>query len=383
MTALAKSSMHYAFCLFNYYPFGGLGRDFISIAKACLARGHTIDVYTQTWQGPLPTDMQVTLIPYHGFSNHRRNLTFAKRLQSMLPTKNYAAVVGFNRMPGLDIYYAADLCFRAASAAKHGWLYRLGSRFRTYAYLEQSVFASDQTTQILLINAAEKSIYQRYYATADARFHFVPPGIERERLQLNNAVQTKITIRQQLGITSENYLLLTVGSSFHTKGIDRALYALAALPTSVRQQSLLAIVGNGKTKPLLKLAARLGIQQQVQFLGACENIGALMHSADLLLHPARHETAGNVLVEALVCGLPVLVTENCGYAHHVKQAQAGMIVPMPFCQNTLNSMLTTILTDQKNSQRLANALSFAATTDLYSLPERSAEIIETVAKQKW
>lgn len=373
--------MHYAFCLFKYYPFGGLARDFMAIAKACLARGHTIDIYTQAWQGPLPAGMQVTLIPSSGFSNHRRNLTFAKRLQPLLAAKNYAAVVGFNRMPGLDIYYSADLCFRAASAAKHGWLYRLGSRYRTYSALEQSVFSIDQATHILLINEAEKFIYQRYYATADARFHFLPPGIERERLQLNNIADTKITIRQQLGISNENQLLLAVGSSFQTKGIDRSLYALAALPIALRKQCRLAIVGNGKTKPLLKLAARLGIQQQVQFLGACENIGALMHSADLLLHPARHENTGTVLLEALVCGLPILVTENCGYANHVKEAQAGMVVPMPFCQNTLNNMLATILTDQKASQRRINALSYATTTDLYSLPERSADIIETVGQQ--
>ena len=45
-----------------------------------------------------------------------------------------------------------------------------------------------------------------------------------------------------------------------------------------------------------------------------------MFSSDLLIHPARQETAGMVLIEALTYGLPVLCTENCGYSQTVNEA---------------------------------------------------------------
>lgn len=376
---LQKIYMHYAFCLFKYSPFSGLARDFMAIAKACLQRGHSVDIYTQAWQGALPPDMQVTLVPYHGWSNHQRSLSFSKHLQPLLQAKKYAAVVGFNRMSGLDLYYAADLCFRGVSATKHSWFYRLSPRYRTYAALEHSVFAETATTQILLINEMEQKNYQHYYATADTRFHLMPPGIDRQRLCISNASETIARIRQQLGLTEKNYLLLAVGSSFHTKGIDRAIQALATLPQDLRQRSLFVVIGAGKSQSLLKLAASLGVQQQVRFLGGCDNVAEYMHSADILLHPARHETTGTVLLEALVCGLPVLVTENCGYAKHIHLAQAGLITPMPFYQETFNAQLITLLTDAKNSQRGANALAYAANTDLYSLPQSAAMVIEKIA----
>ncbi|MGB0776294.1 MAG: glycosyltransferase, partial [Akkermansiaceae bacterium] len=60
------------------------------------------------------------------------------------------------------------------------------------------------------------------------------------------------------------------------------------------------------------------------FAGARDDVDEWMLAADMLIHPARMEAAGMVLTEALVQGLPVLCTENCGYAKHI--ADAGSVV---------------------------------------------------------
>ena len=49
------------------------------------------------------------------------------------------------------------------------------------------------------------------------------------------------------------------------------------------------------------------------------------HAADYLVHAARTENTGTVLIEAMICGLPVLVTGNCGFAFHVHDADAGIM----------------------------------------------------------
>ena len=46
--------MRIAFCLYKYFPFGGLQRDFLRIALACQARGHAVRVYTLEWRGEVP-----------------------------------------------------------------------------------------------------------------------------------------------------------------------------------------------------------------------------------------------------------------------------------------------------------------------------------------
>ena len=58
-----NKKLNLAFCLFKYFPFGGLQVDFMQISKICLDRGHKVDVYTISWNGEKP----------EGFLRHARS----------------------------------------------------------------------------------------------------------------------------------------------------------------------------------------------------------------------------------------------------------------------------------------------------------------------
>ncbi|EGM9807424.1 glycosyltransferase family 4 protein, partial [Salmonella enterica subsp. enterica serovar Enteritidis] len=51
--------MRVAFCLYKYFPFGGLQRDFMRIAQTVAARGHQVRVYTQSWEGECPDNFEL------------------------------------------------------------------------------------------------------------------------------------------------------------------------------------------------------------------------------------------------------------------------------------------------------------------------------------
>ena len=83
-----------------------------------------------------------------------------------------------------------------------------------------------------------------------------------------------------------------------------------------------------------------------------------------------------MLLEALVAGLPVLVTDVCGYAHYISETDCGLVVPTPFKQSQLDQMLADMLNDSAlRKEWHLNALRFADQADLYSLPERAADVI--------
>ena len=48
-----------------------------------------------------------------------------------------------------------------------------------------------------------------------------------------------------------------------------------------------------------------------------------------MIHPAYNENTGTVLLEALVAGLPVLVSAVCGYAHYIAEANCGLVLDNP------------------------------------------------------
>jgi UDP-glucose:(heptosyl)LPS alpha-1,3-glucosyltransferase len=136
------------------------------------------------------------------------------------------------------------------------------------------------------------------------------------------------------------------------------------------------VIGQDDPKPFKLQAATLGLGERVSFLKGRSDVPRFLLGADLLIHPAYNENTGTVLLEAIVAGLPVLASAVCGYAHYIEDADAGRVVPEPFVQAQLDRMLAEMLGDGDARRRWqANGLAFADRADLYSLPERAADVI--------
>ena len=129
-----------AFALFKYFPFGGLQRDFLRIALECQKRGHEVRVYTTSWQGDRPEGFEIHTLSVKGSSNHKRMLDFQTQIQSDIARQPVDLLTGFNKLEGLDVYYAADTCYKEKALSSRGWWYRLTSRYKQYAAFEEAVF---------------------------------------------------------------------------------------------------------------------------------------------------------------------------------------------------------------------------------------------------
>lgn len=367
--------MKIAFCLFKYFPFGGLQRDFIRIARTCKQRGHEVHVYTMSWEGEIEPGIQIHILPAKGWQNHTRNHFFAENVKIHLAKERPDVIVGFNKMPYLDMYYAADVCFQSRVRERHGFLYRLLPRYRRLVALEKSIFAAGKT-EIMLISPRQEKEFIHYYQTEEKRFHILPPGISKDRKAPENAAQIRNVVRSQYKIAEDDVLLLMVGSGFKTKGLDRAIRGLAFLPGELKKITRLFVIGDDKPKVFMKLAQKLAVDKQVHFLGGRSDVPHFLLAADLLVHPAYHENTGTVLLEAMISGLPVLTTDVCGYAHYLAEANAGVVLPSPFEQVAFNTTLQKMLLSPNRSQWQKNGLAFAEYSDIYSLPERTADLIE-------
>lgn len=371
-----------AFALYKYFPYGGLQRDFLRIASECKHRGYGIRVYTTSWQGDRPDGFDIRLLPVKGLTNHKKMADFCQQVQQSLSSEPKVLLTGFNKMPGLDIYYAADTCYKAKSDSRF-WLYKLSARYRQYCALEAAVFGKDSQTVSLLISALQKPEFQRYYQTPDERLQLLPPGIAKDRCRPADADTIREAFRQEFGLGNDDRLVLMVGSGFRTKGLDRALKAIAALPEPLNESTRFFIIGQDKQKPFLAMAKHLGITDKIQFFQGRDDIPRFLLGADLLIHSAYNENTGTVLLEALVAGLPVLTTDVCGYAHYILEADAGRVIRSPFSQDALNQAVSEMLLSEQRKQWSENAVNFSKTTDLYSLPQCAAELIIVRAEKKW
>lgn len=372
--------MQLAFCLYKYFPYGGLQRDFLRIALTCQQRGHAIRVYALEWQGEVPPGFELVKVPVSAFANHRRYARFTRWVEADIARRPVDRLVGFNKMPGLDVYYAADPCFEHKARTLRKPLYRYGPRYRHFAAYERAVFAPEGKTEILMISTTQQPLFAKYYGTPSRRFHLLPPGIAPDRRAPPDAAARRAAARarfaDEFGLHADDLLLVQIGSDFPRKGLDRSIAALAALPEALKRRTRLVAIGADAAAPFLEQAKKLGIGDRVFIPGGRDDVPAFLLAADALLHPARHENTGTVLLEALVAGLPVLATAACGYAHYISDADAGLIVAEPFVQAALDDALAAMLGDDATRTRWQhNALAFADRADLYSLPERAADVI--------
>lgn len=373
--------MRLGFVLYDYFPFGGLQRDCLRIARLCAERGHQITIVARRWQGERPEGIQVELLGCTGWSNIARNRHFFAALQGCVSSLRLDGLIGFNRAPGLDVYYAADPCYDARIRRRHGDWYRWLPRYRHYAGLERALFSAGGATQILLLTPKEVPTFQSLYGTESDRLHVLPPGIARRSFGEEQRRTIAGAKRSELKMAPGEKLLLFVGSGFRTKGLDRVIQALAAVRRS-GINARLVVIGQGSPGTFAGLARDAGVGAHIAFLGGRHDVPEFMLAADVLVHPAYSENTGTVLLEALALGLPVLCTDVCGFACHVEKAQAGLVLPSPFVQELCNKALATMLTSGQASQWQLNGLAYAAKEDLYSCHERAADIVEETVRNK-
>jgi len=370
--------MRLAMCLFKFFPYGGLERDFLKIAAVCLKRGHSVTVFVMEWSGEVPEGLTVKLLKANHWRNHSRTRSFINKLDNELHDNKFDLVVGFNKMPGLDVYYAADVCYVDRMQGFSKVLSRLGGRYRYYALCEKSVFSEESKTISLMISKDQMKRFQKHYKTPDERMILLPPGISKDRMVTAKASDIRREFRRRYNISEDEKLLLMIGSGFKTKGLDRALKAIVLLPNELKRKVRLFVVGEDRIEVFAKMAKKLGIKKHVKFLGGRNDVPEFLLGADLLLQPSYHENTGTAIIEAIVSGLPVLASDVCGYSAHIEQANAGRLIPSPFCVKQFAVLIEEMLTSPERDAWKANALQYAKTEDLYSMPEQAVKYLEEI-----
>ncbi len=372
------------FVLYHYFPFGGLERDFMRMAKDCHRRDHQIRVYALSWEGFKPDFIDLRLVPVKALQNHVLYRRFQSWVKTDLQKNPVDALMGFNKMPGLDFYYAADPCYRA-KMQNRAFFHRLNPRFYAFCTYENAVFAKTASTHSLLLCELQKNDFKRFYQTPENRLHLLPPGITADRIRPEEslALAKRQTLRETFQIEDSDILLLMVGSGFKTKGLDRSLKALASLPTPIQKKTFLFVIGQDKQTPFLKLIAKLKLKDQVRFLGGREDVPDFLLAADLLLHPAYYETAGTILLESIVAGLPLIASAACGYAPYIEKANAGLVIAQPFSQQTFNQALLKAINDPQQRQAWQkSALTYTKTADIFNLIDHAVDLIEKILAEK-
>jgi glycosyltransferase involved in cell wall biosynthesis len=172
-------------------------------------------------------------------------------------------------------------------------------------------------------------------------------GVDLDRFR---PVAERNPICEALGIKPP--MVLTVAGLIRRKGVDTLLRA-AALAIK-KSPFTLVVCGEGQEAERLKaLAVELALGEQARFVGtiARDRIASYFAAAELFVLPSRLEASGNVLVEAMAAGRPVVCTDSGGPPEYVGQGKAGFVVPVDDAE-AMAERIHLLLTDGELRERL-------------------------------
>lgn len=176
--------------------------------------------------------------------------------------------------------------------------------------------------------------------------------------------------------------IITVGR--HAREKDQETLIRAFARSLKRAPARLVLVGQGPRRQNLEaLVEELGIADAVLFAGWQENPFCWMARSDLFVLSSRFEGFGNVIVEAMACGLPVISTDCKGGPREIlRGGEDGILVPVGDADALANAM-TKVLLDQELRAGLARkAHGRAAAFDIAQIGMQYEELLQSVVRDK-
>jgi glycosyltransferase involved in cell wall biosynthesis len=176
-------------------------------------------------------------------------------------------------------------------------------------------------------------------------------------LSNENEYTIQTNIRDELGVDSSKYIILTAGRLSPEKGHEDLLVALSKLPD--KNDIILLLAGDGPLKTQLESKAEdLSLSEHVKFLGFRSDLYSLYQQVDLFVLPSHSEGLPNVILEAMFFQVPVISTDVGGVAEIIENNLNGLVVPSHDPEN-----LSKAIQEMKNNNKLAiNFVANANTT---------------------
>jgi UDP-glucose:(heptosyl)LPS alpha-1,3-glucosyltransferase len=168
----------------------------------------------------------------------------------------------------------------------------------------------------------------------------VPNGVDTSVFSTASRQSLRNAARQRLGYSPEDLVLLLVGNDWRNKGLPALLDAVSRL----RHFPLyLCVVGSDAPTEFLPQVQSLYLSDRVQFFPESSEILSFYSAADVYAAPSLEDSFNLPVLEAMACGLPVVVSRQAGISEYIVDGVEGILLGAPQDPRTLAAALSLLL----------------------------------------
>ncbi|HEV2106364.1 MAG TPA: glycosyltransferase [Candidatus Eisenbacteria bacterium] len=242
------------------------------------------------------------------------------RLTALLRARRVEVVNGHNPTGALYATLAARLAGVPVVVRTEHSVHYPGRGFALYGPVEALLTALSD--RVVAVCEAVRASHASRLRWAERRFVTVLNGVAEDA-----AAPAREPARAALGLAPHERAVLSVGSLTPQKAQDVLLAAFATVAARV-PEAVLLLAGEGRLEPELRARhAALGLGARVRFLGARDDVPALMAACDLYVLSSVREGLSVTLLEAMRAGRACVATAVGGNAEAVADGDSGRVVP--------------------------------------------------------
>lgn len=278
------------------------------------ARGDWLPVPGAGWRGKAVLALRVAWFSTVGTSLARR----------FLARRPDAVAICHNDVLAGEIYVNHGI-LQVAMRARGQYAWRMARNpMHPFTTLRDAYRYRSRIHRVVVnLMASEDSALRAAHPHLRARTVVIGNGVDVERYRPPTAPQ-RATARAALDLGPEDVAVVFVGHEFDRKGLPLLIEALAGAPAAVR----LVVVG-GTPDMVDDAAARAashGVRDRVRFVGRVPDPVPHFHAGDVFALPSAYESYGLVILEAMACGLPVVVSDVGCVPEVVTDGVTGLVV---------------------------------------------------------
>jgi UDP-glucose:(heptosyl)LPS alpha-1,3-glucosyltransferase len=357
---------------------GGTERDLIVTARLLSVAGHRISIFADEIR-TCTEEFEVQRLGRLPIGGAVGLWLFATRVASKARRDGAELVLSFARILGADILRSGGGAHSSYLRAARRWqspaaatAMLVSPYHRMQVLIERAGFNSPRLQQTIAVSELVRGdLFETFRVNSD-KLVTLYNGVDLERFSPNRDTSLVKHLRREFKIPENLQAIAFVGNGFARKGLNFLLESWPALNPA----AALVVVGSDRSIGNYRhRTIKLGIEQRVIFLGPVRQIERVLACVDGLAFPSLFEPFGNVVLEAMAAGLPVLCSRWTGAAEVLPDEFSELVVNDPTDKVELISRLNLLLRMPSDAGGIARA-----TAERYRWHRHGKELLRIIQK---
>ena len=317
---------------------GGIARVVNDLSKRLIKDGHEVTVVTYRDSADVPeyeNDKGVNVYRVDNYMIHPNNfIDWIMQLNFNMLSK---ATEIINKEGGFDVIHAHDwLVTYAAKSLKNAYDIPIvatihateagrnsGIHDETQRYINDTEWLlTYEATEVIVNSNYMKNEIQRLFGLPFDKINVIPNGINLSNF---TGIERDYDFRRQYAMDNEK-IILYVGRLVYEKGVQHLIAAMPKILSNYNDAKLIIAGRGGMMDELRAEASNLGLNDKIYFTGYLNSkqVQKMYKCADVAVFPSTYEPFGIVALEAMLAGVPTVVSDVGGLDEIVTHGVDGM-----------------------------------------------------------